>query len=219
MTEECKQDLIWWKENAHSSVRHVRRDKPDVIITSDSSDYAWGGTRDGISAGGPWSGVESTWHINVKELLAAYLTLKTFCDTERDVHIRLKMDNITSVAYLNKKGGRKSHLNEIARQIWLWAIERNVWLTAEHLSGTLNVGADAASRKQYALESEWQLDTQVFSKINKLFGPLHLDAFATRLNTQCKKYFSWKPDPGAIAIDAFAQNWHGELIYAFPLSA
>ena len=216
LTDECKQDLAWWKENAHTSVRHVRREQPDVVITSDSSDFAWGGTRDGISAGGPWSGIESTWHINVKELLAAYLTLKTFCDTERDVHIRLKVDNITSVAYLNKKGRRKRQLNEIARQIWLWAMERNVWLTAEHLPGTMNVGADMASRKQYALESEWQLDTRVFSKINEMFGPLHLDIFATRLNTQCKRYYAWKPDPGAIAIDAFAQNWHGELLYAFP---
>ena len=152
----------------------------------------------------------------MKELHAAYLTLRTFCNEERQVHIRLKLDNTTSVRYINKKGGRKKDLNEIARRIWLWAKEREIWLSAEHLPGVFNVQSDMTSRKQYAFEMEWRLDTTIFQCIDRQFGPFQVDLFATRLNAQCQKYFSWKPDPHAFAIDAFTQCWSHELMYGFP---
>ena len=216
LSTECIEDLLWWVTYTHMVTCHVERSKLEFFVTSDSSDYAWGGTRDGTLTGGPWNVEEQSWHINVKELLAAYLTLQTFCAQEWGVHIRLKIDNTTSVAYINKKGGKRRDLNEIARQIWLWAQARNIWLSAEHLPGACNVEADTASRKQYACEMEWQLSSQVFEVINKKFGPFTLDLFATRLNAQCNKYFAWKPDPHACAIDAFAQIWDDHLIYGFP---
>ena len=43
-----------------------------------------------------------------------------------------------------------------------------------------------------------------------------IDIFASRLNAKCEKYFSWKPDPNALAIDAFVQNWSNLVFYAFP---
>ena len=107
-------------------------------------------------------------------------------------------------------------MNEIAKQIWLWAIDHNIWLPAEHLPVSLNVVADGASRKQYANEAEWQLDPQVFQAVEKQFGPFQIDLFATRINTHCKKYFAWKPDPHALAIDAFAQIWDHNIMYGFP---
>ena len=38
-------------------------------------------------------------------------------------------------------------------------------------------------------------------------GPLSIDLFASRLTTQLQNFFSWRPDPEAIACDAFFQNW------------
>ena len=142
-----------------------------------------------------------------------------FCDLERNVHIRLGIDNMTSVAYINKKGGRKSNLNSIARCIWLWALERNIWLSAVHVPGVLNVEADMASRTKYDCESEWQLNRQIFDRLNDKFGPFQVDLFASRLNAQCPIYFAWRPDPGAIAIDALSHTWGFNGLYAFPLSA
>jgi len=211
-----KDDLTWWIENLDRTQKQLTRQKPEVILTSDSSDFAWGGEREGVTAGGPWSAEEKRWHINVKELLAAFLTLKTFCNKERKIHIRLMLDNVTSVVYVNAQGGKKSLLNEIARDIWLWAIERQIWLTAEHLPGVLNCLADTASRKKYSLEGEWMLDKDIFNKINKSFGPFDIDLFATRLNSQCQKYFAWHKDPGALAIDALFQPWSANKMYGFP---
>ena len=43
-----------------------------------------------------------------------------------------------------------------------------------------------------------------------------MDLFATRLNNQLGRYVSWRPDPFAVATDAFAISWQGEVGYAFP---
>ena len=47
-------------------------------------------------------------------------------------------------------------------------------------------------------------------------GPCTIDLFADRLNCQLPRFCSWKPDPMALATDAFQQNWSAERNYAFP---
>lgn len=216
LDQVVKDDIQWWVDNVHQVDRKLLRSDPSVEITSDSSDFAWGGVRNGVSAGGPWSATERSWHINVKELIAAHLTLKTFCDLERNVHIRLLLDNSTSVSYINGFGGRKPGLNDVARKIWLWARDRNIWLTAVHLPGVLNVKADAASRKEYGFEGEWKLSAHVFQELEHLYGMFDIDLFASRINTQCELFFAWKNDPNAIGIDALLQRWNYANMYAFP---
>ncbi|XP_063289994.1 zinc finger protein 724-like [Pelobates fuscus] len=65
--------------------------------------------------------------------------------------------------------------------------------------------------------SDWKLDTEAFSSLSSLWGPFSIDLFASRLNTQLSRFFSWRPDPMAEAVDAFLQDWSGDLLYAFPL--
>ena len=48
-----------------------------------------------------------------------------------------------------------------------------------------------------------------FQRINKLYGPLEVDLFASRLTNQCRHYFSWQPHPFAKATDAFLQDCKG----------
>ena len=56
-------------------------------------------------------------------------------------------DNTTAVAYINKKGGIKSNpCNKIAIDIWQWCITHNLYITAVHIPGKLNVEADRQSR-------------------------------------------------------------------------
>lgn len=216
VNDVVKDDLEWWVQNVHSLDRKLIRDDPSVEFSSDSSGFAWGGHRDGVSIGGPWSSEEKEWHINVKELFAAFLTLKCFCRNESNVHIRLLLDNSTSVSYINKFGGRKPELNDLARDIWLWARGRGLWLTAVHLPGDLNVKADTASRKDYGFESEWQLAPDVFHRIQGQFGEFDIDLFASRLNAQCMNYFAWQNDPNAIGLNALFQRWNFNNLYGFP---
>ena len=46
--------------------------------------------------------------------------------------------------------------------------------------------------------------------------PIKVDMFASRLTTQCPAYFSWRPDPYAVATDAFLQDWSQIKGYANP---
>ena len=55
--------------------------------------------------------------------------------------------------------------------------------------------------------SDWKLDRSVFLTIDKIYGPMEVDLFASRLTNQCRRYFSWRPDPFAEATDAFLQDW------------
>ena len=63
---------------------------------------------------------------------------------------------------------------------------------------------------------DWSLDHSIFQRINRLYGPLEVDLFASRLTNQCRRYFSWRPDPFAEATDAFLQDWRTIKGFANP---
>ena len=48
------------------------------------------------------------------------------------------------------------------------------------------------------------------------FGTPEIDLFAGRTNRQTEKYVSWKPEPQALAVDAFSTNWRHHFMYLFP---
>lgn len=158
---------------------------------------------------------EADFHINYLEILAIYLTLRSFFAELRSVHIRVLTDNTTAVAYVNSLGGKKRLCNEITKTIWLWCKDRDIWLSAAHLPGSLNVKADRQSRLEHD-NTEWKLDIHVFRQICDLYDMPTVDMFASRLNHQVATYVSWKPDPGAIAVDALSITWTEHYFYAFP---
>ena len=49
-----------------------------------------------------------------------------------------------------------------------------------------------------------------------IFGKPDIDLFASRINHQLSNYVSWRPDPGAKAVDAFSINWSPTYNYCFP---
>ena len=113
-------------------------------------------------------------------------------------------------------GGIKSaECDSLSKEIWLWCIERDIWISACHIPGSTNVDADAESRKINS-STEWSLNMDVFSDLDKLWGPFQIDLFASRLNFKVPSYVSWKPDPGAQYVNAFFMSWKEYYFYAFP---
>ena len=146
-------------------------------------------------------------HINSLELLAATLAVKTFLKKASGISVLLQLDNATAVAYINNIGGTvSSQLTELAKELWMWALDRNITLVAQHIPGVSNTIADAESRTLRD-RSDWMLCPQIFQTIKKAFGPLDVDLFASRLTHQLPRFFSWRPDPLAEAVDAFQQDW------------
>ena len=76
--------------------------------------------------------------------------------------------------------------------------------------------ADQASR-QNQIATEWILQKTLLSHA---FGELQfipeIDLFASRINCQFPQYVAYRPDPGAVAIDAFSIPWTELKFYAFP---
>ncbi len=131
--------------------------------------------------------------------------------------MRLRMDNTSAVAYVNRLGGTFSLvLSDLALTLWEWALSQGFFLSAEHLSGRLNIEADWQSR-HFHDSSNWKLCLEVFRALMLIRVPCAKDLFADRLNAQLPQFFSWRPDPMALASDALQQDWSNGRNYAFLL--
>jgi len=214
---EAREELTWWQHHlTHWNGRTTLRRSVQIVIQSNASLSGWGAVCKGMSTGGLWSPQEQSLPINCLELLAADLALKSFLKDQKGVTVLLQLENSTAVAYINNLGGTISPvLTALTRDLWLWALERDISLTAQHIPGVSNTVADWESRMERD-RSDWMLAPQVFQKINSTLGPLEIDLFASRLTFQLPWFFSWRPDPQAVAVDAFQQDWSLLRGYANP---
>ena len=71
-------------------------------------------------------------------------------------------------------------LVNLTKDLWLWCLERNIHITAQHLPGAQNFIADAESRSQTD-RTDWKLNPYIFHKIQRIFGPLEVNLYETRL--------------------------------------
>ena len=214
---DAKSELQWWLDNCYNSFKPIRIDPPSHILTTDASLLGWGAVYNENSTGGQWNDEETLLHINLLELKAILFGLQSFLSHLSNTHVRIRSDNATAVAYINNLGGISSiPCHKISKSIWLWAIDKCIHLSAEHLPGSHNVLADKASRI-FSNNTEWSLASDVFSRIVQFHGPFSIDLFASRLNTKLSVYSSWKPDPEALFVDAFSWLWSKfDKFYAFP---
>lgn len=211
------QDIEWWISNIRRvNGKPIRPNPVDCWLECDASLEGWGSNFNGQTTGGRWSLEESSRHINYLELLAVFLSIKSFFDKKQNIHVGIKSDNVTTVYYINEMGGMTSEsLNNLAIDIWSWCLERNIFLSAQHIPGTDNVAADYMSRN-FSDSKEWMLKKDIFQRICKQFFNPDTDLFASRLNYQVPVFASWLFDPLASFTDAFTISWSAMRPYIFP---
>ena len=152
----------------------------DIHIECDASLTGWGASCSGQSVNGQWLILEAHNHINSLELLGALYALQTFVSNLRDAHVRLKLDNSTAVAYINKMGGIKSpSLNSLTRTLWEWCDERSIIISAQHIPGKENLVADSSSRS-LSSNLEWSVDIDNFNQISNMTFAPDIDLFASK---------------------------------------
>jgi len=72
--------------------------------------------------------------------------MKSFLKSHKGVTVLLQLHTSTAVAYINNLGGTVSPvLASMARSLWLWALERDIMLSAQHIYSR---GAEYNSRPQ-----------------------------------------------------------------------
>ena len=182
MSPAAKEDLEWWiHEVSRWNGRSLQATPPELEIEIDASLAGWGAYCQG-NLTGRWSEEEQSLHINELELLAALFALRAFLKHVRDVSVLLKSDNVTTVAYINRLGGTRSGvLVHIAKELWLWCLQRGIAIKAQHLPGKDNLNADFMSR-HLRDRADWILNPALFNLINQMWGPLEVDLFATRFS-------------------------------------
>ena len=219
LSKEAQDDLSWWTSYSFVEGRPLQWPQAALSIESDASKTGWGAhlLEQQQTIGGVWSREEAKCHINWLELQAAFIGIQSFAQNRSNIHIHLLIDNTVAIAYLNRMGGTKSYpLCQLALLIWNWCLERKITLHADHIPGQMNTRADFASRHWHD-SSDWMLDPVIFNRLEQKFGQFSIDLFASSHNAQLPVFFSWKPDPKALAVDALSQGWnHLRLPYAFP---
>ncbi|XP_018404624.1 PREDICTED: uncharacterized protein LOC108781208 [Cyphomyrmex costatus] len=199
-----REDLLWWKNVFTDYAQHNKIRSGLFIreIFSAASLTGWGAVCGKSRTHGFWSPEEKQKHINFLELLAVFHALRCFASDLRNGNILLRVDNSTALSYINRMGSIKfPTLSNLARQIWMWCADRDLFVYASYIPSAQNIEADAESRV-ISEESEWALNQGYFSEIEAYFGPFDVDLFATSINAKCTCFVSWLPDPLAFAGDS-----------------
>ena len=108
-------------------------------------------------------------------------------------------------------------LHSIAKELWCWAKDKHLWISASHVPGVDNSAADDLSRKMND-DTEWMLNPVYFQALTAIVGVMDIDMFASRINRQLPQYVSYTPDAQAIAVDALSLLWTdtNKVYYLFP---
>lgn len=213
-----QKDLIWWQNifSDKSQRNFIRSGNFKLEIFSDASLTEWGAVCNGLRTHGFWSSVDKSYHINYLELLAVFYALRCFASHLKNCEILLRIDNSTAAAYINRKGSVKfPYLSNLTRRNWEWCAERNLFIYASYIPSVQNFVADTESRI-ISEDTEWSLAQDFFNTIESYYGKFEIDLFASAINTKCRCFVSWFPDPLALAVDAFSLSWNGIYFYAFP---
>ena len=86
------------------------------------------------------------------------------------------------------------NLNKISNSLWKWLEKKNLYVFASYIKSSENIEADKESRSLKD-ETEFELNSIIFNKIVNTFGKPQIDLFASRDNTKCNTFVSWRKDP------------------------
>ena len=217
LTPGARTDLVWWRRlSLASSTAPLKRGVFTLNIKADASgNYGWGGhSSRGEFAQGQWTAQEAQWHINKKELEAAYRSMDKMM--EQGDFVNLFLDSRTAVAFVNRQGGtRSSILCSTALKLWKMVLARDGWVKANWLPRDLNQMADMLSKS--AIDTwEVSLSSRILDNLfNKWFKPT-MDMFASQSCHVTASYCSWYPDRLAVARDAFSMMQWPNRCYCFP---
>ena len=100
------------------------------------------------------------------------------------------------------------------RKLWYVLDSQDIELRPLYIRSAENVIADYASR--LAFSGDYMLALARFEAVQSRWGRCTVDGFASPATALLPRYWTAAPIEGAEAVDAFAQDWRGELVWAHP---
>jgi len=219
LSEEALDELRWWKSALESwNGRSVRPRPHTATLTTDASETGFGATLEvagrTLTMAGWWKESEASRPSNQRELSTVRLSLEHWADLLKDQSVLVRSDNTTTIAYINRMGGRYAELHAEASAMLRAAWNHKIELRAVHIPGLLNVTSDQLSRIKEV--SDWRLRKRAFERLQQHFGPHTIDRFASRANCRLPRFNSRLPEPGSEGQDAMVQDWRKENNYCCP---
>ena len=151
----------------------------------------------------------STW----RELDAIAFSLVSMADIIRDKTVVWATDNQAAV-WIKEKGSKKRRLQTLAIDIFDTCKYNNIDLQLVWIPRELNEEADAISKEiDY---DDWKTSDGLFKPLDATWGSFTIDRFANHKNNKTDRFNSkyWTPD--CEAVDAFTQDWSGDLNWLVP---
>jgi len=187
---------------------------PAVLLTlhtDASSTVGWGGKLLESHAQGAWNKEERQLHINVLELRAVAMALRSFKSLLGGQALQVALDSTVAVSYLENGGGKQKELSKEVRIIWELLVEMGTTLVRTFWIPSKENPADSLSRRKDF--EDWRVSQDIFQLLEKKWGPHSVDRST---NAKLKIFNSFLWCPGTSAVNAFGQQWRGVNNYVCP---
>ena len=220
-----------WERNGSPIVPEVRRIQVSVRSDAATETLGWGGTlsiagQPSLTSRGFFAANERSLHINALELLGCWKTIRALLPVAvpralwSQVHVSCELDNTVAVKYATVANSRSLKMSMVGAQFFDWRERHQLQLSCRHIRGIFNTEADALSRHEWSA-TDWRLDPSLLRRVLRGWRcGIAVDLFASRDNTQARRYFSWEHDADALGVDSLSHAWHERrTLYAFPPQA
>ena len=237
LTPQAIEALRWWwgdepwNRNGAPIVPESRRLQGSVQSDAATETLGWGGTltmtgRPTLSTRGFFTAQERHLHINALELLGCWHTIRALLPVAlpkeqwKDVHLSCELDSVVAIKYAMVANSRSLKMSEIGTQFFDWRERNQIQMSCRHIRGIHNGRADALSRQEWS-SADWHLSPHLLRRVLRHWGCVaERDLFASRQNTQARRYFSWEHDSQAMGVDSLSHAWPWlETLYAYPPQA
>ena len=242
LSAQVREDLRWLVQNLQSrNGRMAWKPQRVLVVEIDASHRqaelgAAGGYGGRVVVGaseedrpeyrvrGAWDvQLEREWgisHVNVGELAAVFFVFWALKGVLRGRCVQPRVDGCTSMAYLNRSGGRVAdqyyrEYMQVLRALHSLCMEWDIVLSeAVWIPGKENVWADWLSR--LVDPHDWRMAAWEFQRLDALLGPHTWDRMADTANRQVQQFTARWNCPEAGGVDCFTQWWVGEVNWVLP---
>jgi hypothetical protein len=140
----CHSELEWWLMLCHPVSATFKSPRFSIHMTTDASLEGWAAIVGDSSASGTWDEADAD-DISLLEMKAVLLGLQSFFDSPAPITIHLSTNNTVTKAYVNHMGGCIGRYDAMARRIWAFLEQRDMFLVAFYVPSAENC-ADALTR-------------------------------------------------------------------------
>ncbi len=219
----CRSDLEWWASLVHPVQNSFKSPRFSIQMRTDASLEGWAAVIGDSAFSGTWDEMDGD-DIVLLELKAVLLVLHAFFAQPAPLTIHLSTDNMVTKAYVNHVGGQIWRYDAVARRIWRFLEEGDMFIVAFFVPSADNK-ADVLTRLGHSrrsdriIASEFMLQPHWFHAACKDLGVYpDIDWFASDDTAQLTGFCAWQSSANASIFDAFAHSWMTDVGYFFPPS-